>query len=156
VGHPRLLVPGEERDYLLSYCDALIAGEPLTRISPNWFHDRKQRLALMTELPANWDSFGARSPSTAAVRQAEDILVWFAVPGVPPPDVFPTSEGGVQIEWHINGLDAEIIVGPADKPVEVYYHDLRSTEEWERPLSSGQEEIRSIRSRLLPHGERRV
>ena len=39
------------------------------------------------------------------------------------PDVFPSSDGGIQLEWHIRGLDAEISIAADAGLPEVYFHD---------------------------------
>lgn len=141
--------------YLLSERDAILAGEPATAISPAWVQRKKQQLQAMVDLPSNWDSYGAQTPTAEAVGEAQVLLLWLAVAGVPPPDVFPTVDGGVQIEWHIHGLNAEVLVAPAADEARVYYHDLRTGEEWERLLSASRHELRLIRTRLLQqHAER--
>jgi hypothetical protein len=134
------------------------AGEFTTSsMSPRWLPESRRRLRAMMNLPENWDSYGAVPTTPEAVRTAERLLLWLSLGDVPPPDLFPGVDGGVQLEWHIHGLDAEISVPPFGDEVPVYYHDLRTAEEWEHALSRDARELRQVRSRLLQqHGERRV
>ena len=47
---------------------------------------------------------------------------------VPPPTVVPTSEGGIQVEWHRNGVDLEIESAPSGQ-VEFFF--ASQSEEYE-------------------------
>ena len=49
----------------------------------------------------------------------------------PPPAIVPTWEGGLQAEWHRNGVDLEIEVGP-DREAEYYF--FSESEEIESPV----------------------
>ena len=51
-------------------------------------------------------------PSEASVLGALTILAKILDSGAPPPSVVPTYEGGVQVEWHRNGVDLEIEISP--------------------------------------------
>ena len=144
--------PREE--YFLSDREAVTAGES-SAISPAWLRAKKLQLQRMADLLPDWDSYGARTPTKTALREADLVLLWLALGDVPPPDVFPTIDGGVQIEWHIHGLNAEIEIAPEENDATAYFHDLRTGETWQRSLSSSQLELRTIRARLLQkNGER--
>jgi hypothetical protein len=142
------------QEYLLSERDAVPTGEGVVAISPAWLSEKKRQLTAMANLAPNWDSYGAQTPTTASLREAHVLLLWLALADLPPPDVFPTSDGGVQIEWHIYGVNAEVAIAPGGTAASVYFHDLRTADEWERPLSPTGQELRTIRTRLLLHGER--
>ena len=49
----------------------------------------------------------------------------------PPPTIVPTWDGGLQAEWHRNGVDLEIEVGPDRKAV---YYFFSESEEIESPV----------------------
>ena len=40
----------------------------------------------------------------------------------PPPSVVPTWEGGIQVEWHRNGVDFEIEAGPSGS-IDFFFKD---------------------------------
>ena len=56
----------------------------------------------------------------------------------PPPSVVPTWEGGLQVEWHRNGVDLEIEVNSSGRVVEYFFasseeeHEGMAWEEIER------------------------
>lgn len=82
-------------------------------------------ICALGDLPQNWDSYGARpidpSVALAAIRFLSDVLP----ADTPPPQIVPTSRGGIQLEWHCNGVDLEIDVRtPAT--FHVSFEDLRS------------------------------
>ena len=49
----------------------------------------------------------------------------------PPPTIVRTWDGGLQAEWHRNGVDLEIEVGPDRKAA---YYFFSESEEIERPV----------------------
>ena len=49
----------------------------------------------------------------------------------PPPAIVPTWDGGLQAEWHRNGVDLEIEIGPDGK---AEYYFFSETEEIESPV----------------------
>jgi hypothetical protein len=44
----------------------------------------------------------------------------------PAPQFVPTSEGGIQVEWHLGGIDFELLFNP-NEPAR-YYHYSGSTD----------------------------
>jgi hypothetical protein len=134
--------------YALTQDVSLAPCEP-SRISPSWLASQKTRVRSFSAVGENWDSDGAAAVNPLALVTAEAVLDWLALADVPPPDVFPTIEGGVQVEWHIYGLNAEVEISPNGVDAEIYFHDLRTREEWVRPLSGTWAELRTIRRRLL-------
>lgn len=139
--------PATERDYLISEKTIVrVDQRPPTSVSPAWLGRVKKRLRSYEALLINWDSYGA-VPLDPRVRPvAEDLIEWFAVDDMPPPDVFVTSEGGVQIEWHIRQVNIEIEISPADEDT-ILFHDLNSGVEWAREASSA--DLQAVRRRLL-------
>ncbi|MDO8629058.1 MAG: hypothetical protein Q7R41_01070 [Phycisphaerales bacterium] len=115
-------------------------------VSPAWLGRVKKRIAELTQLPANWDSYGAVPVDLRIPRLAEDLVEWFAVDGMPPPDVFATSDGGMQIEWHIRRVNIEIEISPTEG-TNLYFHDLNGGEPWSRPASPT--DLQLVRRRLL-------
>jgi len=73
-----------------------------------------QRLDELARLPNNWDSYGAKTITGAAIDEARRLIRLCEEP-CQPPAIVPTNGGGVQLEWvHPHGLgsDVEIEIGP--------------------------------------------
>jgi hypothetical protein len=118
-----------------------------TSVSPSWLRRVKERIRRLGMLRGNWDSYGAPPVNPDLVPLAQDLVDWFAVDGIPPPDVFPTNGGGVQFEWHIRRVNVRIELSPFDETV-VDFHDLLPDgQTWSRPVSDPS--LQSVRRRLL-------
>jgi len=141
------VAPKGEVDYLISARGILTKQAAEVATSPMWLGRVKSRLQELAQLPVDWDTYGGVPADPRIVVIAEKLMEWFAVDGVPPPDVFASGDGGVQLEWHIGGVDATIAI-PADEESTICYHDLNQQEEpWSGPASEGW--LRVIRRRLL-------
>ena len=62
----------------------------------------------------NWDSYEASPIHESAILRAFNILSEIVNPSfsLPAPSVVPTAKGGIQLEWHRNGVDLEIEIYP--------------------------------------------
>ena len=84
-----------------------------------WFPatvDALEALPLDTD---GW-STGATRTQPEAVERLLQVLTEILDSQAPPPSIVPTHAGGVQAEWHRNGVDLEIEVTPAGA-VEYYF-----------------------------------
>ena len=134
-------------EYLISEQSITVPNQPREiLISPAWLGRVKRRLEELIFLPANWDSYGGAPVDPRVARLAESLVEWFGVADVPPPDVFATSDGGVQIEWHVRRVNIEIDISPFDGAT-IYFHDLNAGEPWSRPASST--DLQAARRRLI-------
>ena len=115
-------------------------------VSPAWLGRVKRRLEELILLPTNWDSYGAAPVDPRVARLAENLVEWFAVADMPSPDVFATSDGGIQIEWHVRGVNIEIDISPSDGTT-IYFHDLTAGQPWSRQASSN--DLQTARRRLI-------
>ena len=61
-------------------------------------------------------------PRPAATSQMLNLLARILDHQVPPPSIVPTWEGGVQVEWHRNGVDLEIESMPSGE-IEFFFND---------------------------------
>lgn len=77
----------------------------------------RDELRRMQTLGTNWDGYGARPITDAALRAADAL------------EFVPDVEGGVQIELHAGGADIEI---------EIDQHGWVRSVLWARPKASGQ------------------
>jgi hypothetical protein len=76
-------------------------------------HDARDAIMDCTRLPPGWDSYdGAPTSQAAAVAALRLLSVLTTAPAV-----VPCSDGGVQLEWHTQGVDIEIACG-ADGTIE--------------------------------------
>lgn len=76
-----------------------------------WFYPTLQAIAALPWWTDNWSS-GATRTQVAAIAYMLEILIEVLDSRTPPPSVVPTWNGGVQVEWHRNGIDLEIEVAP--------------------------------------------
>jgi hypothetical protein len=86
-------------------------------------------MAALLRLPQNWNSYGAGPIQSAAVAAALRFLGQTMHPETPAPAVVPTSQGGVQLEWHAGEIDLEVRVSPSGE-INVVYEDAQG--EWEQ------------------------
>ena len=95
--------------------------------APPWFEPTIQAMLALPWDNDNWnDDAAATHPGAAATLLM--VLVSVLDDATPPPDIVPTWRGGVQAEWHRNGVDLEIEADP-DGALEYYFRS--PTEEHE-------------------------
>ena len=108
---------------------------------PAWTRTTVDNLLGLLDLRPNWDSYGAHPISTTSVETAVSLLLQVMQDHSVPPAVVPTSSGGVQLEWHLRGIDLEAEVSPSGA-VYAYEHDHQSGAEWEGELPAELERFR--------------
>ena len=69
-------------------------------------------------LQPDWNSYDASAIDREAIRAAELIALALAHS----PQIAPTATGGVQLEWHTEGIDLEIEI-KKDLSIEVFYEE---------------------------------
>lgn len=95
--------------------------------SPPWLEPTIQAMLALPWDNDNWnDDAAATHPGAAATLLV--VLVSVLDDATPPPAIVPTWRGGVQAEWHRNGVDLEIEADP-DGALEYYFRS--PTEEHE-------------------------
>jgi hypothetical protein len=93
------------------------------RVQPAWERDIDATLCRYVELPSNWDSYGGKPLREDTKRFALQILSSVMNERTPVPSLVPVSTGGVQCEWHQNGLDIELYIeAPYECELTVYDH----------------------------------
>ena len=90
--------------------------------APEWFPGIVHRLNYLLLLAENWDSYGAKKISQVSAIKVLNILTNNVPDLFPCPDLIPSNDGGIQIEWHIRGIDLEIDV-PESGLIGVYFMD---------------------------------
>ncbi len=91
---------------------------------PQWFSKSVEQLKDLLKLAPGWDGYGAEPISRVAFHNAVRFLATFPSL-IPPPQIVPTSEGGIQLEWHKQPVNVEIEFSPDDS-IRAYYPDRRS------------------------------
>lgn len=68
------------------------------------------RASDLVRLANGWNSYRAKSVSPKAIHHAARFLreAESLIPNLATPSVVPTVRGGVQLEWHRQGVDVEI------------------------------------------------
>ena len=84
-----------------------------------------RKICQFLEMPAGWDGYKAPRIGHHTAMFALQILDKFMRPGVPSPNLVPSSVGGIQIEWHEKGIDFEIHV-TAPYEAEYYFEDRKT------------------------------
>jgi hypothetical protein len=99
-------------------------GQPL----PAWFDIVMQGFADLITLEPNWDSYRGKAIEGAVINRAMTLLDALLKPASPPPSIVPLSSGGLQVEWHRDDRDLEIVFEPRQQP-EFYYKSATGVEE---------------------------
>jgi hypothetical protein len=97
---------------------------------PDWLYPTLVKLQAVASLGPNWDSYGAPSISFRAVLAALRFMVVFSPDGAVSPSVVPSSNGGVQLEWHRYAGDLEVSISPTGT-YSASFVDGQSDQEWE-------------------------
>lgn len=93
---------------------------------------------------------GDLRPSLTSARTALLILANAMAPDTAVPSLVPCFDGGLQIEWHMNGVDLEIWVGPEGDVSAWCEHS--SGREWEDEGDLNMVRLQKELSQLVSHG----
>lgn len=114
-------------------------GQPL----PAWFDPLMQGFVDVLTLPPNWDSYHAGVIDPKLVQDAMNFINGILTPASPAPRVAPLSSGGVQLEWHRNGVDLEVVFDRGEQPF-FYFQNRADGEESEHSLPEDRQLLSSI------------
>jgi hypothetical protein len=95
--------------------------------SPPWLRAIEKRVNVLLNMPPNWDGEGSAAISYECVMAAFGLVLTNVTHETPAPHFVPTSQGGIQVEWHLGGTDFELIFDPAESP-QYYYSGLDGIE----------------------------
>jgi len=99
---------------------SLAPDSTIETTSPPWLRAVEKRVNVLLNLPSNWDGDGAARIAFECVMAAFGLVLTNVTHETPAPHFIPTSQGGVQVEWHLSGTDLELIFDPA-VPARYYY-----------------------------------
>lgn len=119
---------------------------------PSWLLLIIDRMRELVMLPVCWDGHDGQPVDIGIAAFAVQFLLQTLEPDSPVPQVVPLSYGGIQLEWHEQGIDLEIEVEGPNR-VFVSFEDHVSGEEFERAFSTDYTEITRI-MRILASGQR--
>lgn len=88
------------------------------------------RIDHLLSLEPNWDSYGARRVAWESALTAASLVAGLVEQGIAAPDVMPTVDGGISIEWHRPQWEFVLEVAQAS-PIAAYFYDSATNEEWE-------------------------
>ena len=108
---------------------------------PRWKSRVDQRLAELGKLQLGWDGYGAAPISWTVLNFAGSVLESVMTAHTPAPSIVPTHGGGLQLEWHIAGVDVELMIyRPFEAELNVSFGDNRPPIE-DRALSTNFSEL---------------
>lgn len=95
---------------------------------PSWVRVTLEEIMRAIHLAKGWAGVGSVPATRRAVVTALMVLVETMAEDSVPPQVVPTFDGGLQLEWHCAGVDLEVYVEP-DGQVSAWCRD--EIHEWE-------------------------
>jgi hypothetical protein len=105
------------------------------------------RIEELANLQPNWDSYSGLGVQPSAALHALRLLAAIFQNDVPPPAIVPTSQGGLQLEWHRGRASLEMEVLP-NRKVEVFFL-MPSGRTWEGPLANNQWRLETFLGQLM-------
>jgi hypothetical protein len=137
---PTTSVPAEEYDHqnlpwqIQHVVDSPYRASIVVRVKgaiPRWVVPTTDRLTHLSRLRENWDSYGASPVSTQSITLTIQVMNEIMVDRTPLPAIVPTTDGGVQLEWHFAGIDLEVEVN-SNGILSVSYEDAAVDQQpWE-------------------------
>jgi len=120
--------------------------------NPPWIREVDKKLEQLRKLEPNWDGEGAPPVSFECCISALMFLLESAANETPAPQIVPTSEGGLQLEWHRNGIDLEVRFSPTMSPS--FFYVGKNGDELEGDVEQESQRIRIILRALPARNER--
>lgn len=94
---------------------------------PAWLSPVVERLDHLLNLDEDWDSYGSCTIDLSVAERVIKFLDLFLDDDTPRPDIVPTSEGGVQLEWEKDEKELELEFRPNGSYV-VLFQDPQNEE----------------------------
>ena len=113
---------------------------------PRWLRPTIRRMLTLPWDNDNWND-DARPTDPAAAANLLLLLASILDDTAPTPIIVPTWRGGVQAEWHTNGVDLEIEVDPTE-PAQYSFCGHTDDEEYEEPVAGNMEQLVGLVGRL--------
>jgi hypothetical protein len=118
--------------------------------------DYRTSFQLLLDLEPDWDSYGGAAIDPDQLYLASAVLTALVKPETPRASIVPLSNGGVQIEWHSEGMDFEISTINSQRLL-AYLYEEDTEQEWEQEITSDLAIIARVVHELTErHKSRRV
>lgn len=114
--------------------------------------ETRRQLAELIHLPADWDGYGGVPVRQPIAEFVMSLLHQLVADHAMFPQLIPTSDGGLNMEWHAHSRDLLIAIEP-DEPVLVFYEDRSTDTVWERELSSAIPDLDAAIASFAPSAE---
>ena len=108
-----------------------------------WFMPIRNSINELLSMPADWNSYGSSRVERGFAASAANLLQTVMDAQTPVPSIVPTAPGGIQIEWHIKGIDLEIEVESTSR-INVLYEDHRTGVSWESEFTSDLQKLSQV------------
>ena len=102
---------------------------------PNWLPSVLNQVYGLILLSPGWDGHGGKAIAIDIIDFTIQFLRDTLAPDGPEPQLVPLSYGGIQLEWHENGIDLEIEVIAANR-LFVSFEDHENGRDLEREFST--------------------
>ena len=142
-------IAARRQEYLLPFRGGSISiAQPPDADEPSWLLPLLRALDEIGSLPENWNSYGAKPVAVEAAVATLRLMAVMMTDATPLPAFVPTQSGGIQLEWHVRGIDLEIDVRPTRR-LFASFEDHRTREEWEAEITSDLRRLRDVLPRLM-------
>lgn len=134
------VLPAERSSAALSAVGAAI---PQRKRVPPWMDSTVSRMKTLMNLPSGWSGYGSSAVEPSAVAASIEAMLALDRDGRLIPSIVPTQDAGIQLEWHVGGVDLEAEFRP-DGVVELWYSDPETGQEREEQVEQRDEAIRQL------------
>jgi hypothetical protein len=118
--------------------------------SPPWIRSIVNRIDYLLTLSEGWDGPGSGALDFECAMEAISFMLSTAAHETPAPQLIPTSDSGVQIEWHMGGIDLEVRFSPGSSAT--YYYCAEDVDK-EGEVSTDEAVVASLVRSLPPRNE---
>jgi hypothetical protein len=94
--------------------------------------DWSERIEYLSSLRAGWLHKDAIAPTAATLDRTEQILLACVDEGIERPGIFPSEEGGVNLEWSNERIDLEVEISSSGSAQGLIIYKKESTEQEEK------------------------
>lgn len=132
-----------------TYWDRLDDTEQRRRTRVSWTSQALARLDRLANLGPAWDGAAAKAITPSVIEAVRDFVTSDLIDHTDiKPELVPTLDGGIQLEWHTSDVDLIIECEPSGSS-SYYYRDVETDEESEGSLL---EEQRSLGAAFVKLG----
>lgn len=101
----------------LAYAPNQIVSSQWSSVTPIYgvsstLRKSQRKIAELSRLSVNWDTYGSCPIQPAAIERALKILSLADRHGFTAPDIFPVPGGGIQLEWQNEKRELELEILP--------------------------------------------